>query len=404
MVISLKERFMSSALAGVRILDLTRVLAGPFCTMVLADLGAEVIKVEMPGTGDDSRSFGPFVKGESSYFMSLNRGKKSLTLNLRSQEGKAILKDLVRKVDVLIENYRPGTMKKLELDYPVLAAENSQLIYAAISGFGQNGPYHGKPAYDFIVQGMGGIMSLTAHPGGPPTRIQVGIGDITAGLYTTIGILAALKEREVSGKGQMIDVAMLDCQVSLLENPLARYFATGEVPQPMGNIHPTINPTGAYSTKDGYLIIAVGNDNLWKTFCKAVDREQWIDDERFLTNAKRTENIAQFCELLEELFRTRKTADWIDLLEEAGIPCGPINTVDQVANDTHIAFREMIVSVEHPVAGEVKMSGVPIKMSRTPGYVAAPPPILGEDTDEILQNLLGYSSNKIEALKQKRVI
>ncbi len=395
---------MAGALAGVKILDLTRVLAGPFCTMVLADLGADVIKIEAPDTGDDSRSFGPFVKGESSYFMSLNRGKKSLTLNLRQPEGKAIFKDLVRKVDVLIENFRPGTMEKLKLDYPVLAAENPMLIYAAISGFGQSGPYREKPAYDFIVQGLGGVMGLNAHPGGPPTRVPVGIGDITAGLFAAVGILAALREREGSGKGQMIDVAMLDCQVSLLENPLARYFATGEVPKPIGNTHPTINPTGAYPTKDGYLIIAVGNDNLWKTFCQAVGKAEWADDPRFLTNAQRTENLKQLGRLLEELFRVRTTAEWIERLEKAGIPCGPIHSVDQVANDPHVGFREMIVPVNHPVAGVVKMAGVPIKMSRTPGSISAPPPVMGEHTEEILTHFLGYPKNIIEALKQKKAL
>jgi CoA:oxalate CoA-transferase len=395
---------MGKALDGIRILDLTRVLAGPFCTMVLADMGAEVIKVEVPGTGDDSRAAGPFIRGESSYFMSLNRGKKSITLNLRCQEGKAVLKELVRKVDVLIENFRPGTMKKLELDYPLLSAENPRLIYAAVSGYGQSGPYREKPAYDFIVQGMGGVMGLTAHPGGPPTRVPVAIGDITAGLFAAIGILSGLRERDRSGKGQMIDVAMLDCQVSLLENPLTRYFATGEVPVPIGNIHPTLNPMGAFPTKDRYIIIGIGNDTLWKTFCEVVNKKQWIQDERFITNAKRTENSTQLIGLLEELFRTRKTADWVELLEDAGIPCGPITTVDEVANDPHIGFREMIVSTQHPIAGEVKVAGVPVKMSRTPGSVDAPAPILGEHTDETLQELLGYTVVKIEALRHKGVI
>lgn len=395
---------MGKALDGIRILDLTRVLAGPFCTMVLSDLGAEVIKVELPGTGDDSRSAGPFIKGESTYFMSLNRGKKSLTLNLRHQEGKAILKELVRRVDVLIENFRPGTMKKLELDYSLLSAENPRLIYAAVSGYGQSGPYRGKPAYDFIVQGMGGVMGLTAHPGGPPTRVPVAIGDITAGLYAAIGILSGLRERDRSGKGQMIDVAMLDCQVSLLENPLARYFATGEVPVPIGNIHPTLNPMGAFPTQDRFIIIGIGNDTLWKKFCEVVDKKQWIEDERFITNAKRTENSAQLVELLEGLFRTRKTADWLAVLENAGIPCGPINTVDEVANDPHLGFREMIVSAQHPIAGEVKMAGVPVKMSRTAGTVDSPPPILGEHTDEILQNLLGYPVDTIKALRHEGII
>ncbi len=395
---------MPGALTGIKVLDLTRVLAGPFCTMVLADLGAEVIKVEVPETGDDSRSFGPFIKGESTYFMSLNRGKKSLTLNLRHPEGKTILKDLAKRVDVLIENYRPGTMKKLGMDYPVLSVENPRLIYAALSGFGQNGPYKDKPAYDFIVQGMGGVMGLTAHPGGQPTRVAVGIGDMTAGLFAAIGILSALRERDVSGRGQMVDVAMLDCQVSLMENPLVRYLATGEVPRPIGNTHPTANPMGAYPTRNGNLIIAIGNDSLWKTFCHTVGTEEWIQDERFLSNAKRTENIAQLGELLAQLFRSRNTTEWIELLEKAGIPCGPINSVDQVAHDPHVAFREMIVSVPHPTAGEVKMSGLPIKMSRTPGIVQTPPPVLGEHTDEILQKLLRYDSQRIEALRKEGAI
>ncbi len=395
---------MPKALDGVRVLDLTRVLAGPFCTMVLADLGAEVIKVEMPGTGDDSRLAGPFIRGESSYFMSLNRGKKSLTLNLRHQEGKAILKGLAKEVDVLIENFRPGAMRKLELDFPLLSAENPRLIYAAISGYGQSGPYRGKPAYDFIIQGMGGVMGLNAHPGGPPTRVPVAIGDITAGLFAAIGILSALREREISGKGQLIDVAMLDCQVSLLENPLARYLGTGEVPVPIGNTHPTLNPTGAFPAKDRYIIIGIGNDSLWKRFCEAVKKQQWIDDERFITNAKRTENSDQLGEHLSELFRTRKAAEWIELLDNAGIPCGAIATVDEVANDPHINARDMIVSTQHPTAGEVRMAGLPIKMSRTPGAVDTPPPILGEHTDAVLQNLLGYSRDKIEGLRNKGII
>lgn len=395
---------MPGALTGVKVLDLTRVLAGPFCTMVLADLGAEVIKIEVPETGDDSRSFPPFIKGESTYFMSLNRGKKSLTLNLRHPKGKTILKDLAKRVDVLIENYRPGTMKKLGMDYPVLSVENPRLIYAAVSGFGQNGPYKDKPAYDFIVQGMGGVMGLTAHPGGQPTRVAVGIGDMTAGLFAAIGILSALRERDVSGRGQMVDVAMLDCQVSLMENPLVRYLATGEVPRPIGNTHPTANPMGAYPTKDGNLIIAVGNDSLWKTFCHSIGKEEWIQDERFLSNAKRTENIAQLGELLAQLFRSRNTTEWIELLEKTGIPCGPINSVDQVAHDPNVAFREMIVSVPHPTAGEVKMSGVAIKMSRTPGGIASSPPRLGEHNHEVLKNFLGYSLERIETLEKEEVI
>lgn len=394
---------MSKALTGIRVLDLSRVLAGPFCTMILADLGAEVIKLEPTGSGDDSRSFGPFIKGESTYFLSLNRGKKSLTLNLRHQEGKSILKQLVKHVDVLVENYRPGTMKKLELDYPVLAEENPRLIYSAISGFGQDGPYRGKRAYDFIVQGMGGMMKLNAHPDGPPTRIPIGLGDITAGLFAAVGILAAVREREISGRGQMIDVAMLDCQVAILENPIIRFFA-GDKPKPLGNTHPTISPTGGFPTKDGYIIIAVGNDNHWKTFCQAVEREEWIIDPRFITNAKRSENMPKLRELLEELFGGHNTAHWMEVLEKEGIPCGPVNSIEQVVNDPNVAFREMIVNLRHPVAGDVKMSGLPIKLSRTPGRASVPPPILGQHSAEVLESLLGFTKDKIDDLKQKGVL
>jgi CoA:oxalate CoA-transferase len=394
---------MSQALQGLRILDLTRVLAGPFCTMILADLGAEVLKIEPSGAGDDSRSFGPFIKGESTYFMSLNRNKKGLTLNLRHQEGKSILKQLVKHVDVLVENYRPGTMKKLELDYPVLAAENPRLIYAAVSGFGQEGPYKEKPAYDFIVQGMGGIMSLNAHPGGTPTRVPIGLGDITAGLYATIGILAAVQERERSGRGQMIDVAMLDCQVAILENPIIRYFA-GDIPKPLGNTHPTISPTGGFPTRDGYLIIAVGNDNHWKTFCQAVKKEEWIGDPRFITNAKRTENMPKLRELLEEILSAHNTAHWVEILEKVGIPCGPVNSIEQIASDPHLALREMVIRLKHPVAGDVKMSGLPIKLSRTPGEVSVPPPTLGQHNTEVLKSLLDIDDESIDNLKLKGVL
>jgi CoA:oxalate CoA-transferase len=394
---------MSKTLQGLRILDLTRVLAGPFCTMILADLGAEVLKIEPSGAGDDSRSFGPFMNGESTYFMSLNRNKKGITLNLRHKEGKAILKQLVKQADVLVENYRPGTMKKLELEYPVLAAENPRLIYAAISGFGQEGPFKQKPAYDFIVQGMGGIMSLNAHPGGAPTRVPIGLGDITAALYATIGILAAVQERERSGRGQMIDVSMLDCQIAILENPIIRFFA-GDIPKPIGNTHPTISPAGGFPTKDGYMIITVGNDNHWKMFCRAFQREEWITDSRFVTNAKRTENMPQLRELIEELLCKRSTGHWVEILEKMGIPCGPVHSIEEVVNDPNVASREMIVSLKHPVAGDVKMSGMPIKLSRTPGEISVPPPMLGQHNAEILKTLLGFTDEKINDLKSMGVL
>jgi len=394
---------MGKPLAGVRILDLTRVLAGPYCSMVLADLGAEVIKIEPSGTGDDSRAFGPFIRGESSYFLSLNRNKKSLTLNLKTDDGKSILKNLVQQVDILIENYRPGTMKKLGLDYATLSVENPKLIYAAISGFGQEGPSKDKPAYDFIVQGMGGIMGLNAHPDGPPTRVPIGLGDITAGLFAAVGILSALRERDLSGKGQMIDISMLDCQVAILENPIVRFFA-GETPQPLGNTHPTISPTGGFPTRDGYIILAIGNDQHWKVFCQVVGRPEWITDPRFSSNSKRTENMSALRELLEELFSQHESDYWLSVIEKAGIPCGPVNSIEQVVRDPQIGFRNMITSVNHPIAGEVKMSGIPIKMSRTPGGVTLPPPTLGQHSTEILKFYLKLTDETIGQLKRSGVI
>jgi CoA:oxalate CoA-transferase len=394
---------MAMPLAGLRILDLTRVLAGPYCTMVLADLGADVIKIEPSGAGDDSRAFGPFIHGESSYFLSLNRNKKSLTLNLKTTEGKSILKQLAKQVDILIENYRPGTMKKLGLDYATLSIENPRLIYAAISGFGQEGPSKDKPAYDFIVQGMGGIMGLNAHPNGPPTRVPIGLGDITAGLFAAVGLLSALRERELSGKGQMIDIAMLDCQVAILENPIVRFFA-GETPKAIGNIHPTISPTGGFPTKDGYIILAIGNDQHWKVFCQVVGRSEWISDPRFSSNFKRTENISKLRELLEQLFSEHETSYWLSVIEKVGIPCGPVNSIEQVVRDPQVGFRNMIMSVKHPVAGDVKMSGIPIKFCRTPGGVTLPPPALGQHSVEILKSYLKLTDETIQELKRSGVL
>jgi CoA:oxalate CoA-transferase len=371
--------------------------------MVLADLGAEVIKIEPSGSGDDSRAFGPFIRGESSYFLSLNRNKKSLTLNLKTNDGKSILRKLANQVDILLENFRPGTMKKLGLDYGTLSFENPRLIYAAISGFGQEGPSKDKPAYDFIVQGMGGMMGLNAHPDGPPTRVPIGLGDITAGLFAAVGILSALRERDLSGKGQMIDVAMLDCQVAILENPIIRFFA-GETPRPLGNTHPTISPTGGFPTRDGYIILAIGNDQHWKVFCQVVGRPEWITDPRFLSNAKRTENMPALRELLERLFSEHGSDYWLGVIEKAGIPCGPVNSIEQVVRDPQIGFRNMITSVDHPVAGELKMSANPIKMSRTPGRMRLAPPMLGQHSSEILKSYLKLTDETIEELKRDGVL
>ena len=396
---------MTMALDGIRILDLTRVLAGPFATMLLADLGAEVIKLEVPLTGDDSRQFPPFQGGESAYFMSINRNKKSLVLNLKSEEGKQTFLRLVRKCDVLVENFRPGTMERLGLGYEQLRMEQPGLIYAAVSGYGQTGPYSQRPAYDAVVQALGGLMSITSpEPGGTPTRVGTSIGDITAGLYTAVGILAALVERERSGCGQLVDVAMLDCQVAILENAVSRYLVTGTAPRPIGNRHPSIVPFEPFETLDGQIMLAAGNDALWHKFCRAAGLEDLLADPAFGSNANRNEHYNQLRPRIAAAMRQKNVAEWQALLDEAGIPNGPIQTIDQVVQDPQVRAREMLAEIDHPAAGRVTVPGVPIKLSATPGSVRTPAPCLGEHTEEILAGWLGLSPDEISGLRARGVI
>ncbi len=391
-------------LEGLKILDLTRVLAGPYCTMLLADLGAEVIKVEIPNLGDDSRHFGPYQNGESAYFMSINRNKESITLNLKSDEGKAILKSFITKVDIIIENFRPGTMEKLGLGYDVLKQLNPRLIYAAASGFGHTGPYSKLPSYDGVVQAMGGMMSITGAMGGEPTRVGSSIGDIGAGLFTTIGILAALNCRHEKGIGQKVDVAMLDCQVAMLENAIAKYVVTNEIPKPAGNRHTLIVPFEPFDTINGKLIIAVGNDQIWKRFCKVVGLEPLIKDDRFSTNPNRNKNYELLRPLIAEKMMTNTIEAWMLLLNDAGVPSGPINYIDAVIENEQVLARDMIVEVEHPIAGKLKMAGVAIKLSETPGAIVKPAPVLGQDTKLILKRFFNYSDIEIEELYTKGVL
>jgi CoA:oxalate CoA-transferase len=396
---------MAKPLVGITVLDLTRVLAGPFCTMILSDLGAEIIKVEIPGTGDDSRAFGPFIGSRSLYFLSINRGKKSISLNLKTDKGKLLLKELVKKADIIVENYRPGTMEKLGLGYVVLKEINPRLIYAASSGFGHSGPYSQKPAYDILAQAMGGIMSITGWQGSAPTRVGMSLGDITASLFTAIGINAALYQREKTGLGQKIDVAMLDSQVAILENALVRYQAEGHNPEPLGNRHPTITPFQAYRAEDDYFVVAVGNDSLWQTFCQAIDHPELLADPRFTSNKLRTENILELNTILEPVFLTRKAQDWLDLFEQVKLPCAPINSIDKVMRDPQVLARNMIVEVQDRVAGTVKIAGNPIKMTSVPeqpdrGRV----PEVGEHNLEIYGGLLGLSDAEINQLQSEGVI
>jgi CoA:oxalate CoA-transferase len=395
---------MKSALDNIRVLDLTRVLAGPYATMLLADLGADVIKVEMAGTGDDSRHFGPFVNNESAYFMAINRNKRSMTLNLKNERGKEIFLSLVKKSDVLVENFRPGTMEKLGLGYDKLIGLNPRLIYAAASGYGHTGPYSQRAAYDAVVQAMGGIMSITGEKDGKPMRVGTSIGDIAAGLFTTIGILAALINRNFSGRGQMVDVAMLDCQVAILENAIARYFATGEVPRPYGNRHTSIVPFEAFETSDGEIMVAAGNNALWTRLCTALNLSELIDDERFKDNSDRNQNYDELRPLIAPRFLTKTTKEWQEILDDEGIPNGPINTIDKVVNNIQVLARDMIVEVYHPVAKNIKMPGIPIKLSETPGSIRYPPPTLGQHTREILKEYLGFDDEAIDKLAEEGAV
>ncbi|MFP4057004.1 MAG: CaiB/BaiF CoA transferase family protein [Candidatus Brocadiia bacterium] len=391
-------------LADLLVLDVTRVLAGPFAAMVLADLGAEVIKVERPQGGDDARGFGPFVEGRSAYFASVNRGKKSLGLDLKAPAGRELFLRLAQKADVVVENFRPGVMDRLGIGYGELRRRNPRIVYAACSGFGHTGPYAHRPAYDAVVQAMGGIMSLTGEEGGPPVRVGASIADITAALYTVAGVLAALHRRHASGEGQMVDVAMLDGQVAILENAIARYFAGGELPGRLGTRHPSITPFQAFDTADGTVVLAIGNDRLWQTFCRTVGREELARDPRFATNDLRTRNIAQLLGLLEDILRRRPTAWWLEAMERAGIPCGPIHTVADLARDPQVAARGMIQEVGHPPAGPMKMAGVPIKLSATPGAIGGPAPALGEHTDEVLSRHLGLDPQALARLRDEGVV
>ncbi len=394
---------MEFALENIKVLDLTRVLAGPYATMLLADLGADVIKVEMPKTGDDSRQFGPYINNESAYFMSINRNKRSITLNLKEEEGKALFLEMIKKVDIVIENFRPGTMEKLGLGYDQLKQINPRLIYAASSGFGHTGPYSERASYDAVVQAMGGIMSITGEKNGKPTRVGSSIGDITAGMFTTIGILAALNSRNETGKGQKVDVAMLDCQVALLENAITRYVVTGEIPKPNGNRHPSIVPFENFDTLDGDIMIAAGNDALWSKLCIAMEIKELINHERFKTNPLRNTNYEELRPMLSSVIKNKTTKQWQDILDNAGVPNGPINTVDKVIEDPQVKEREMVIDVDHPVAGKLKMAGIPIKLSDTPGKIRRSAPVLGEHTEEILRELLDYDDEKINSLKDKNI-
>lgn len=396
---------MTKPLDDVKVLDLTRVLAGPYCAMLLADMGADVVKVERPGAGDDTRGYGPpFLNGESAYFLSINRNKRSLTLNLKHDKALRIMRQLLETADVVLENFRPGTMESFGFGYEAVRDFNPGIIFCSISGYGHTGPLARLPGYDLIIQGEGGVASLTGDPNGPPYKVGSSQADIVAGMMGFQGILLALLARGQTGRGQKVDIGMLDCQVALLTYQAGIYFATGNSPSRMGNQHPTITPYETYRCQDGYINLACGNDAMWRRFCQAIGRQEWADDVRFRTNADRVGHRRQLAAVLEPVMLHKTAQEWIDTLRTAGIPCGRIQSVGEVCESPQVQARDMVVPLEHPQAGPIRVTGVPIKLSDTPGAVSTPPPRLGEHTAQVLHDWLQLPASEVEALRRDGVV
>ena len=393
-------------LKDIVVIDLTRVLAGPFCTQMLGDLGAEVIKVEMPGKGDDTRQWGPpFTEaGESAYFLSANRNKRSLTLNLKSAAAIDILKALIAKADVLVDNFRTGTLEKFGLDYDTMQQIRPGLIYATITGYGYTGPYAHRPGYDFMVQAMGGFMSVTGFEDDEPIRAGVAIADLATGMFTASAILAALVGRERTGEGQRIDMSLIDSQVAMMSYVASNYLVSGELPKRYGTGHPNIVPYQSFKAKDQFFAFAAGNDRQWNKFCEAIGRQDWMEDERFATNTARVLNRELVVSALRELFATRTAREWMDLCEQIGIPAAPIYDMSQVFEDPQVKNREMRQEVPHPGGGTVPLVGSPLKIPTAPVDVRYPPPLLGQHTEEILRSMLGYEADQIRKLQDNGVI
>ena len=375
---------MEAVLSDVIVIDLSRVLAGPHCTMILGDLGATVIKVEQPGKGDDTRHFGPpYIAGESAYYLGLNRNKQSILLDFSTPEGKERLLNLLSTATVLVENFRPGALERQGLGYEALRAINPGLIYCSISGYGQTGPYALRPGYDFVAQAESGLMSVTGEIDGDPQRVGSPVGDVSAGVYACIAILAALRVRDRTGKGQHIDISLLETTMSLLSNVASNHLISGEDAPRLGNGHPNIVPYQAFRTRDGYVVVSCGNDRLYQALCQLLEREDLATDPRFATNPQRVRNREQLVPALQEEFLHRSTEEWLPELRAAGIPCGPINTVSQIFHDPHIQARDFVWECEHPTAGRIKLSGSPIHLSETPTRLYKAPPLLGEDDDKV---------------------
>jgi glutaryl-CoA transferase len=386
----------------ITVLDLTRVLSGPYCTMLLADMGARVIKVEQPGSGDDTRHWGPpFLHSESAYFLSINRNKESLTLDFKNPQGRAILDRLIAKADVVVENFRPGALARLGLDYATLAAQHPRLVYCSVSGYGQTGPRRMEPGYDAVLQAEGGLMSITGSPDAPPVRVGVAIADIVSGMFAAQGITAALFARERTGRGQLVDVAMLDTVAALLTYQAGIYFATGTPPARLGNRHPTIVPYETFAASDGEFVLAVGNDDQWRRFCAAAALDA---GERFATNRERVTGYAELRPLVAARIRTQPRRYWMERLGAAGVPCGSVRDLHEVFTDPQIAARDMVVPMSHPAAGDIRVLGSPLKLSDTPATQRTPPPTLGQHTEQVLRQDLGFTREAVGDLRARGVV
>lgn len=387
-------------LQGIRVIDFSQILAGPFCTMLLADMGADVVKVEKPNGGDDTRRYGPpFIEGESAAFLTLNRNKRSIVLDLKSEQGLGVVRRMLADADVMLHNFRPGVVERMGLGYADVSALNPAIVYCAVSGFGATGPYSQRAGFDLVAQGMSGLMSINGFPDAPPAKVGVPMADLNTGMFCAYGILTAYINRLATGKGQHVDASLLESGMAYTLYESATYFATGEVAGPLGSAHRMIAPYQAFATQDGYINIGAANQNNWERMCRAVGRDDLLDDARFASNPERMVNIQNLTPIMEETFRTQTTAHWVEVLERAGVPCGPIYNIEQVYADPHVQSRDMAVELQHPKAGGIRNIGVAVKLSDTPGSVRTPAPLLGQHTDDVLTEF-GYADAEIAALRQ----
>ena len=391
-------------LQGIKVIDFSQILAGPFCTMLLADMGADVVKIEKPNGGDDTRRYGPpFIEGESAAFLTLNRNKRSIILDLKSEQGIAIVRRMLEDADVMIHNFRPGVVDRMGLAYDDVSAINPAIVYCTVSGFGTTGPYSSRAGFDLVAQGMSGLMSINGFPGAPPAKVGVPMADLNTGMFCAYGILTAYINRLTTGQGQHVDASLIESGIAYTLYESATYFATGEVAGPLGSAHRMIAPYQAFATQDGYINIGAANQNNWERMCRAVGREDLLGDERFASNPERMVSIDALTPIMEETFRTQTTAHWVETLENAGVPCGPIYNIEQVYADPHVQSRDMAVELEHPKSGAIRNIGVSVKLSDTPGSVRTPAPLLGQHSDEVLCQY-GYAATDIEAFKNAGVL